>query len=310
MTADEILDQIELLYPRASAWSDAQKVDILNIEQDRIFDILQIESTYDFILIGDTARYALPSDMQINHIKRVLVSTSANTSEQDGTVSVTAGAATVSGSGTSFTSALEGECIVINGELKEVDTVSTTESLTVTSNFDETAADVAWGLYETPEEAESFTEYQYEDYDKILTRSVYSGWYKFSDGTTDYIGFYPKPSVTGKTVRVIYRPTPAAIAADALTITPDLYYRWHILLVYAAIAEIAGAGTNPDADIANLYIRKYNDALADARANRYVRDKPGHTVTRNVMRNGNYARRVLTSRAHNLPNSMFVFEEV
>jgi hypothetical protein len=311
MTADEILDQIELLYPKAAtAWSDAQKVDFLNIEQDNIFDILQVESTYDFILIDDTARYALPSDMQIDLIKRVMVSNDANVTTQDGTVSATAGAKAVTGSGTAFTSDLEDEYIVINGELKIVDTVSSVTSLTVTTNFESSASDVSWSLYATPEEADSFIEYLYQDYDKILTRSVYGGWYKISSGSTDYIGFYPLPTETGKTVRVIYRPTPSAISADSLTTTPDLYYRWHVLLVYAAIAEIAGSGDNPDIDIANLYTRKYNEVLERAKENRFERDKPGYVVMRNVMRSNNNARRIMTGRSRRLPNSMFVFEEV
>lgn len=310
MTLQEILNQIKALYPRAgSAFSDAEIVDILNIIQDTIFDELQVKSTYDFITISDTDRYSFPADMQACFIKTVLMSHSASTDTQTGTVSVTAGAATVTGSGTSFTSALEGEYIVINDELKIVDTVSTTESMTVTENFAATASAVAWELYDSPEEGSVFYEIPYKDYADVLTRTTEDCWFHYIDDDEEYIGFYPDPSTTGKTVRVIYRPTPTAMSESALSTSPDLHYRWHVLLVYGAINEIAASGSNPDTTIANNYARKFNEILAKATQNRYERDKPGYIVTENKYpRTWNHARLVMTGRKNRF--SRYSYEDI
>jgi len=304
MTLAQILAQIYLLYPRAdTAWTDDQIVAFLNIEQANIFSELQVEATYDFRTIKDTARYALPADMEIPSIKHVLCSNSANTSIQTGTVTVTAGAKTVTGSGTAFTSAIEDGYIVINDELKIVDTVSSAVALTVTTNFADSAAGVAWYLYATPGEDKYFTEYKYADYDTILTRGSSNSWYKFSNSTADYIGFYPEPSVSGRTIRVVYKPKPVDMvnSVAGLLLSPDLHYKWHNLLVYAAIGEIAGSGSNPDVTIANNYAMKYNAIMRMAKDDRQGRDKPGYTATRNVMRTNNRARQVLSGKSRAFP---------
>jgi len=239
--------------------------------------------------------------MEIPFIKHVLSSNSVSTSVQSGTVSVVAGTKTVTGSGTSFSSALGGQYIVINDELKFVDgdTPITSTSLSVTTNFAASASGVAWYLYAVPGESGTFYDLPFVDYSVLLTKNADCGWYKFSDGTTDYIGFYPVPTSTGKTVRVVYRPKPTAMVNTpaGLLLQPDLFYRWHNLLVYAAISEIAGSGSNPDVTMANNYAMKYNATMKMAKENRFERDKPGYTATRDVMHNSNYARRVLSGRS-------------
>ena len=305
MTVQEIVDRIKLEYPRVTAiCTDSEIVDVLNTQQDSVFDDLQVVGTYDFITVDGKGRYALPADMQIQFIKSVLLSTDADTTVQSGTVSATAGAATLLGSGTSFTSALVDRKIVVNGELKTVESVESTTSLTVSDNFDATASGVAWYLYATPtEDGVRFNELCYAEYQDVLTRNIANGWFRFSDGTTDYIGFYPTPSVTGKTVRVVYRPTPTELSASVMTATPDLFYRWHILLVYGAVSDIAGMGSNPDSAIANNYARKYNTELEKARQNRFERDRPGYASTKNVAyKNWNYARNVLSGRRKSFSN--------
>lgn len=301
MTLDAILNQIKLEYPAATRWSDDQIVAFLNEEQNRIFDKLSVEAHYDFISIAYVRRYTLPADMQIDKIKSVLVSNKVSTEKQTGTVTVATGASTVTGSGTSFTSALEGQNIVINNELKTVAEVTSDTELSVTENFAHEATDADWYLYSTPEEEGLFTEYHFIEYRDVLKQTVPQGWYKYSENGADYIGFHPMPARTGQTIRVTYIPTPTQLVNNeaGLVLEPDLNYRWHYLLVYAAISEIAGSGSNPDTVIANNYALKYNTIVRGALESMNPHNTPGYGVTRDRMRPWNYSRRVLGRNARN-----------
>lgn len=309
MTLQEILNEIKLQYPYASTLrTDDQIVSFLNEEQNRIFDKLQVESFYDFISIADTGRYALPSDMQVDKIRNILISNDESTDVQTGTVSVTAGAKTVTGSGTSFTSALEGEYIVINDELKIVDTVAGVTSLTVTTNFAATASAQAWYLYTTPEEDDvSFEEYYFQEYSTVAKRQTDQCYYKFRSSGTDYLGIYPVPTSTGKTMRAIYIPIPTELenSETGLAATPDLFYRWHYLLVYAAIQNIASSGDNPDHKRANDYAMMYNALMQDAMDDNNKRNTPGYRKVKDRMKMWNYSRRALRHGRHKLPWWMY-----
>jgi len=310
VTLQEILNEIKLRYPYTTTLrTDDQLVSFLNEEQYRIFDKLQIEAFYDFISVSGTGRYALPSDMQIDKVRNVLVSNNESTAVQTGTVSVTAGAKTVTGSGTSFTSALEDEYIVINDELKVVDTVSSTTALTVTENFASTAADEAWYLYTAPEENDnSFTEYYFQEYSTVLKRQTDQCYFKYrSSAGTDYLGVYPFPSVTGKTIRTIYIPKPTALenTETGLAASPDLFYRWHYLLVYAAIQDVASSGDVPDHKRANDAAMMYNAIMADAMGDNDKRNTPGYRKVKDRMKMWNYSRRALRGRSHKLPWWMY-----
>jgi len=307
MTLTEILTEAKKLYPKIdTAWTDDQIVASLNTIQHNIFNDLQIESTYDFKTIDDTARYALPSDMEIGAIKRVMFSKDDCLTLQDGTVTVTAGAKTITGSGTTFTPAMVGDTIFIDNEYNTIASYSSGTSVTATSNFTSSHSGEAWYIYDAPEE-DTFERYEYSDYDKILAREVNQAWYKYYDGSSYYLGLYPVPSSDGHCVRVIYLPKPDALANTeaGLAATPDLYYRWHNLLVYAVIAECAGSGSNPDITIANNFAMKYNTLLTEAQQNKNERERPGYVVTRNIYGRNNYARWILTGKRHELPDSMF-----
>ena len=292
MTVKEILDQVKLQYPASStAWTDAQMVAFLNIEQDNIYHELQVEALYDFVSEDGTRRYALPSDMQIDNIRHVLYCNSDSLTVATGTVTVTAGSKDVVGVGTTFTDALEGSIIVVDGQVRTVDAYTSTTEISVTENFTTAAAGVAWYTYAAPGEDVSFSEYPFVEYNDILKRNVDSGWYKYSDGTTDYIGFYPEPSKSGHCIRVVYLPKPADLSSSVLTAEPDLYYRWHNLLVYALIREIAMSGSNPDTNIANNYGAQYNAVMDLAKNNRFQRERPGYRGTKDVMRSWGRSRR-------------------
>lgn len=308
MTLQEIITEIKGQYAYdQTVWTDDRVVAFLNDVQNRIFDKLQVEAFYDSITVTDQMRYALPADMQIDKIKTVLISNDEQTTVQSGTVSVSAGAKTVTGSGTSFTSALEGEYIVINDELKIVDTVSSTTSMTVTTNFASDDSGAAWYLYATPEEDVTFTEYYFEEYNTVLKRATEQCYYKYRESGTDYLGIYPAPSTTGKTVRIIYTPKATTLTNDetGLAATPDLFYRWHYLLVYAAISEIAGSGNTPDHKRADDYAIKYNYLLQSAMEDGNKRNTPGYRKMRDRMKSWNYSRRALRGGRRKLPWWMY-----
>jgi hypothetical protein len=168
--------------------------------------------------------------------------------------------------------------------------------MSVTVAFATAAAGVAWYTYAAPGEDASFIEYPFVEYENVLTRSLDYGYYKYSDGTTDYIGFYPEPNESGRCIRVVYLPKPDDLSSSVLTAEPDLYYRWHNLLVYALAREIASSGSNPDIPLANNFGAQYNSVMELAKGNRARRETPGYRATRDVMRPWGRYRRGLNNR--------------
>lgn len=68
MTLLEILDKIKLYYPKASTWTDAQIVSLLNDEQKEIFRELQKPGIHEFETVADQMTYSLPSDCALEFI--------------------------------------------------------------------------------------------------------------------------------------------------------------------------------------------------------------------------------------------------
>jgi hypothetical protein len=75
MTVQEIITMIQKLYPRATTWTDAEIVTILNSEQREIFRELDSEEIYEFTTVADQWSYSLPSDCAIEFLKYVGLTT-------------------------------------------------------------------------------------------------------------------------------------------------------------------------------------------------------------------------------------------
>lgn len=125
-----------------------------------------------------------------------------------------------------------------NCEVEFLEYVGLTKDAVITSNSD-------------------FQEYTYADLNESM-----SG-YKYFDALNGLIGLYPMPNTTGWNIRLIFQKRPALLSATNLTATPELKEDWHRILVYAAITEIAGSGSNPDVTTANNYTLRYNKLMDD-----------------------------------------------
>lgn len=71
MTLAEILAKIKRYYPRATTWSDAEIVSILNDEQREIFRELSLKDIYEFNTVADQWSYALPTNCSIEFLEYV-----------------------------------------------------------------------------------------------------------------------------------------------------------------------------------------------------------------------------------------------
>lgn len=71
-TVQQLIDKIDYLYP--NSFTDAQKVDVMNDVQREIFRELQKEDFYEFTTIADQCFYTMPSNMSIEHIIYVGIS--------------------------------------------------------------------------------------------------------------------------------------------------------------------------------------------------------------------------------------------
>jgi hypothetical protein len=113
----------------------------------------------------------------------------------------------------------------------------------------------------------SFQEYTYADLNENM-----SG-YKYFDALNKLIGIYPVPDATGYNARLIFKKRPALMVSTSTSVKPDLKEDYHRIFVYGPIAEIAGAGSNPDIVTANNYINKYNNLLKDILLAKYNNKK-------------------------------------
>ena len=212
-TVQQLIDKVDKRYSIPPDWDNDDIIDVFNDEMRHIFRELQIKaSPYEFTTIAGQPFYSMASDMEIEFIEYVGVTT---------------------------------------------DTTVTVNSY--------------------------FREYEYEsDMNKILSGYKYG----VTPGGENLI-LYPIPDTTGYNVRVIYYKRPALLSGDDLTATPGIEEDWQIILVYAAIIEIAGSGDNPDIAIVNNYTRKYNDIMEQILQSRYER-LPKYPRTKDVMKRGKY----------------------
>jgi len=112
-----------------------------------------------------------------------------------------------------------------------------------------------------------FQEYTYAELNESM-----SG-YKYFDAFNGLIGLYPMPDTTGWNIRLIYRKRPVLMIVTSLSTVPELKEDWHRILVYAAITEIAGSGSNPDVATVNNYTLKYNELMGQILLAKYNNKK-------------------------------------
>ena len=117
-----------------------------------------------------------------------------------------------------------------------------------------------------------FQEYTYAE----LTEEM-SG-YKYFDALNGLIGLYPMPDTTGWNIRLIYEKRPDLMVSTVLTASPELKTDWHRILVYGAIVEIAGSGSNPDVTIVNNFTAKYNELMGQILLAKYNNKKHAKKV--------------------------------
>lgn len=121
-----------------------------------------------------------------------------------------------------------------------------------------------------------FQEYTYARPDEELLG------YKYWDGQS-MIGIYPIPETSGYNIKIIYDKRPSLLSELVLTGVPDLNSDWHKILVYGAIIELAGAGTNPDIDVVNNYTIKYNQLYSQMTISKYD-NEPKYPKIKDVTR--------------------------
>jgi hypothetical protein len=211
-TVQQLINKVDKRYPIPSSWNNDDVIDVFNDEMRHIFRELQLKTVYEFTTIADQPFYSMASDMEIEFIEYVGITS---------------------------------------------DTTVTADSY--------------------------FREYEYEpDMNKTLCGYKYGS----TPGGENLI-IYPIPDTTGENAKVIYYKRPTLLSS--LTETPELEEDWHMILVYAAIIEIAGSGDNPDIAIVNNYTRKYNDIMEQILQSRYER-LPKYPRTKDVMKRGRYGR--------------------
>lgn len=85
----------------------------------------------------------------------------------------------------------------------------------------------------------------------------------YFNGYGNTIGIYPEPTHDGDKITLYFKRTPRPVKTVDDPIEID--DKWADLLVYSIISDMASGGSNPDIEIANNYIARYNNLLQDAR---------------------------------------------
>lgn len=86
-------------------------------------------------------------------------------------------------------------------------------------------------------------------------------WTKNTEGSYALAEFGELIPVNDRGIQIFYYKTPATISIA--TDIPELDEKYHDLLKYALISELASQGHNPDTEIADFYQRKYDEFMAD-----------------------------------------------
>ncbi len=90
---------------------------------------------------------------------------------------------------------------------------------------------------------------------------------RYFNGYGNTIGLFPVPTSDNERVKLFYKKTPRAVKTKDDPIEIDDKYI--DLLVYAIVADMASAGSNPDIEISNNYSLKYNNLLEQTKAEKF-----------------------------------------
>lgn len=90
---------------------------------------------------------------------------------------------------------------------------------------------------------------------------------RYYNGYGNTIGLFPTPMADGDKVTIFFKRTPRPVRTKDDPI--EVKDKYIDLLVYAIVADMASAGSNPDIEIANNYTLKYNTLLQQATIERY-----------------------------------------
>ena len=90
---------------------------------------------------------------------------------------------------------------------------------------------------------------------------------RYFNGYGNTIGLFPVPTSDNERIKLFYKKTPRAVITQDDPIEIDDKYI--DLLVYAIVADMSSAGSNPDIDISNNYSLKYNNLLEEVKAQKF-----------------------------------------
>ena len=90
---------------------------------------------------------------------------------------------------------------------------------------------------------------------------------RYFNGYNNTIGLFPVPAVDNERVKLFYKRTPRAVQTKDDPI--EIIDKYIDLLVYAIVADMASAGSNPDIEISNNYSLKYNTLLEEIKAENF-----------------------------------------
>lgn len=113
---------------------------------------------------------------------------------------------------------------------------------------------------------------------------------RYFNGYGNTIGLYPVPTQDGDKVTIFFKRTPRPVKTVDDPI--EIQDKWIDLLVYSVVADMASGGSNPDTEIANNYIARYNSLLQDAKIGKstrqpyYPRTKDNKRPPLSVLRRG------------------------
>lgn len=113
---------------------------------------------------------------------------------------------------------------------------------------------------------------------------------RYFNGYGNTIGLYPVPTQDGDKVTIFFKRTPRPVKTVDDPI--EIQDKWIDLLVYSVVADMASGGSNPDTEIANNYIARYNALLQEAKIGKstrqpyYPRTKDNKRPPLSVLRRG------------------------
>lgn len=104
---------------------------------------------------------------------------------------------------------------------------------------------------------------------------------RYFNGYGNTIGLYPVPTQDGDKITIFFKRTPRPVKTVDDPI--EIQDKWIDLLVYSVVADMASGGSNPDTEIANNYIARYNVLLQEAKIGKSTR-QPYYPITKDNKR--------------------------